>query len=133
MAHFTIGPRFGEVRTAGHNPVCARARKASITPCQVSWYTMTATELLLEEIPVRRTRLQLQPVFAACMAAAPTGRLPHWHGDGVCVGNSQQGLVLVSHSPKWFGLLDLCSPFDSHSELLAAARLEPRQRKLCTY
>jgi hypothetical protein len=36
---------------------------------------------------------------------------------------------LVSRSLKRIGLLDLCRPFDSHSELLAA----DRQRKLRTY
>jgi hypothetical protein len=38
-------------------------------------------------------------------------------------------MVLVSHSLKRIGLLDLCRPFDSQSEQLAAAL----RRKLCTY
>jgi hypothetical protein len=58
------------------------------------------------------------------------GRLPPGdHCDFVCAGNLQPDLVLVSQSLKRIGLLDLCRPFDSHSELLAAAR----QRKLRTY
>ena len=54
------------------------------------------------------------------------GAPPGHHGDFVCVGNLQPGLVLVSQSLKRIGLLDLCCPVDSLLELLAAAR----QRKL---
>ena len=65
---------------------------------------------------------------ATCMVEA--GRLPSGdHGDSVCVGNLQPDLVLVSQSLKRIGLLDLCRPFDTHSEMLAAAC----QRKLRTY
>ena len=45
------------------------------------------------------------------------------------MGNLQPDLVLVSRSLKRFGLLNLFCPFNSHSELLAAAR----QRKLRPY
>ena len=41
----------------------------------------------------------------------------------------QPDMVLVLHSLKRIGLLDLCSPFDSQSKQLAAAL----RRKLCTY
>ncbi len=60
------------------------------------------------------------------------GRLPPGdHSDSICVGNLnlQPDLVLVSRSLKRIGLLDLCRPFDSHSELRAAAR----QQKVRTY
>ena len=78
--------------------------------------------------PMRSTGLELQTVSAACMVEA--GRLlPGDHCDLVCVGNLQPDLVLVSRSLKRIGPLDLCRPFDSLSELLAA----PRQRKLRTY
>jgi hypothetical protein len=77
---------------------------------------------------MRNTGLELQTVSAACMVEA--GRFPPGdHSDSVCVGNLQPDLVLVSRSLKKIGLLDLCRPFDSLSELLAAAR----QRKLRTY
>jgi hypothetical protein len=77
---------------------------------------------------MRDTGLELQTVSTACMVEA--GRFPPGdHGDSVCVGNLQPDLVLVSRSLKRIGLLDLCRPFDSHSELLLAAR----QRKLRTY
>jgi hypothetical protein len=79
---------------------------------------------------MRSTGLKLQTVSAACMVEAE--RLPPGdHGDSICVGNLnlQPDLVLVSPSLKRIGLLDLCRPFGSHSELLSAAR----QRKLRTY
>jgi hypothetical protein len=83
---------------------------------------------LFEETPMRSTGLELQRVSAACMVEA--GRLsPGDRGDSICVGNLQPDLVLVSRSLKSIRLRDLCSPFDSHSELLSAAR----QRKLRTY
>jgi hypothetical protein len=83
---------------------------------------------LFEETPMRRTELQLQPVSVECMIAAE--RLPQGHqGDPVSVENLQPDMVLVSQSLKRIGLLDLCRPFDSLSEQLAAAL----RRKLCTY
>ena len=122
LAHFTtICPRFREARTAGHNRV--RAQLASLlTKClDRQWQ-------LFEETPMRSTGLKLQTVSAACMVEA--GRLPPGdHSDSICVGNLQPDLVLVSPSLKRIGLLDLCRPFDSHAELLSAAR----QRKLRTY
>ena len=63
---------------------------------------------------MRRTELQLQPVSVECMISAE--RLPQGHqGDPVSVENLQPDMVLVSHSLKRIGLLDLCSPFDSQS------------------
>jgi hypothetical protein len=77
---------------------------------------------------MRSTGLELQTVSAACMVE--TGLLPPGdHCDFFCAGNLQPDLVQVSRSLKRIGLLDLCRPFNSHSELLAAAR----QRKQCTY
>ena len=77
---------------------------------------------------MRRTELQLLPVSVECMVAAE--RLPLGHqGDPVSVENLQPDMVLVSQSLKRIGLLDLCRPFDSLSEQLAAAL----RRKLCTY
>ena len=122
LAHFTtICPRFREARTAGHNRVRAKLTLL-LTKC------LDAQWQLFEETPMRLTGLNLQTVSAACMVAA--GRLPPGHHDDfVCVGNLQPDLVLVSQSLKRIGLLDLCRPFDSLSERLAAAR----QRKQCTY
>ena len=77
---------------------------------------------------MRRTGLTLQRVSAACMVAAE--RLPQGHqGDSICVENLQPDMVLVSLSLMRIGLLDLCRPFDSQPEQLAAAL----KRKLCTY
>ncbi len=122
LAHFTtICPRFRETRTAGHNQVRARLASLLAKCLDTQWQ-------LFQETPMQSTGLELQTVSAACMVEA--GRLPPGdHDDSICVGNLQSDLVLVSRSLKRIGLLDLCRPFDSHSELLAAAR----QRKLCTY
>ena len=58
------------------------------------------------------------------------GRLPRGdHCDFFCAGILQPDLVPVSRSLKRIGLLDLCCPFNSYSELLGAAR----QRKVRTY
>ena len=122
LAHFTtVCPRFREARTAGHNLV--RAKLTSLlAKC------LTKQWKLFEETPMRRTELQLLPVSVECMVAAE--RLPQGHqGDPVSVENLQPDMVLVSHSLKRIGLLDLCRPFDSQSEQLAAAL----RRKLCTY
>ena len=123
LAHFTtICPHFREARTAGHNRV--RTKLTSLlAKCldTIQWQ-------VFEETPMRSTGLELHTVSAACMVEA--GRLPPGdHGDSICVGNLQPDLVLVSRSLKRIGLLDLCRPFDSQSDLLAAAR----QRKLRTY
>ena len=123
LAHFTtICPRFREARTAGHNRV--RAKLTSLlAKCLAPQWT------LFEETPMRRTGLKLQKVSAACMVAAGRLSTQMRSCDLVCVGNLQPDLVLVSRSLKRIGLLDLSRPFDSHSELLSAAR----QRKLNTY
>ena len=123
LAHFTtICPHFREARTAGHNRV--RTKLTSLlAKCldTIQWQ-------VFEETPMRSTGLELHTVSAACMVEA--GRLPPGdHGDSICVGNLQPDLVLVSRSLKRIGLLDLWRPFDSQSDLLAAAR----QRKLRTY
>ena len=77
---------------------------------------------------MRRTELQLLPVSVECTVAVE--RLPQGHqGDSVSVDNLQLDMVLVLHSLKRIGLLDLCCPFDSQSEQLASAL----RRKLCTY
>ena len=123
LAHFTtICPRFREARTAGHNQVRAKLTSLLLRCLPKQQWK------LFEETPMRRTGLELQQVSVACMVAA--ARLPQGHqGETVSVENLQPDMVLVSQSLKKIGLLDLCRPFDSLSEQLAAAR----RRKLHTY
>ena len=82
---------------------------------------------------MRCTELQLQPVSVECMVAAEL--LPHGHlGDSVrvCVENLQPDMVLVSHSLKRIGLLDLCRPFDSIlSSLLQLSGANSAPTDLC--
>jgi ribonuclease HI len=123
LAHFTtICPRFREARTAGHNQVRAKLTSLLLRCLPKQQWK------LFEETPMRRTGLELQQVSVACMVAAE--RLPQgYQGDSVSAENLQPDMVLVSQSLKKIGLLDLCRPFDSLSEQLAAAL----RRKLCTY
>jgi hypothetical protein len=116
LAHFTtICPRFREARTAGHNQVRAKLTSLLAKCLTKQWQ-------LFEETPMRRTGR----VSAACIVAAE--RLPQGpQGDSVCVENLQPDVVLVSRSLMRIGLLDLCRPFDSQPEQLAAALT----RKLC--
>jgi hypothetical protein len=108
-----------EARTAGNNRV--RAKLASL----LAKYLDTQWQLFVET-PMRSTGLELEIVSAAFMIKA--GRLlPGDHSDSICVGNLQPYLVLVS---RYLGLLDVCRPFDYHSEWLAAARQPAETRGL---